>query len=684
MDDHHIAPPDPKLAERVAALEWSVRALMQDLAALRTELRDRDRDQGRERGYRPNPTPPPAPRVGMYAPPTGGTPFSPRPEEPPRRDGGAHGPGQPQRPSSFWTGADLESLLGRYGMLALGGLTALAAVGIFIRWAMAHVVIGPEVRVALGLVAAFALGAAGWRLRPRERTYGNALLGIALAIVHLCAWGAGPTLGIVPAPVALALATLASAALALYAHREDDEVLWCLGFGGAAVAPFVTSRGEGSALVLAGYGLLVMIAGAYSLGERQWRAAHRVTILTAAWYTLVLAAMPRAQGAPAIALAFPFAVAWGGIIPCAGEGMRRARLRGLGVMAALAAITAAARGTGIDWMPALALAGIGFALWLILVEQVAHEPAGALVEGFGREGEATRAADHVDAGLIPVLFVIAALVASPGGTTANAQAARVAVATVGAFAMLGFALRREEQSALRDAAVVATCATAVAGALFIGDVAGDAWGAALVVALGVAFAAMDERAPSGAWQAMATLAMLFAGLFAWSLLGLRPAYRYAPFVEPAALAAMAVSIGWVVLARLAPDGGAVESRVAGATGERLPARALRLVAAAAWTFIWVFAELDHAVSPRVSNVLVVTWMAAVSVWAVWMGRRERLAALRITGLLLAVAAAIRAALGAAMLDETWAQVAGYLVASGFLMGIAWWYRRGAVDDGVAS
>jgi hypothetical protein len=679
MDEHHAAPPDPKLAERVAALEWSVRALMQDLAALRTELRDRDRELGRERGYRPTPTPPPAPRVGSYAPPTSGAPFSARPEGQASESqyGSAHQDAinaTGQRHSAFWTTADLESLLGRYGMLALGGLTALAAVGIFIRWAMAHVVIGPEVRVALGLVAAFALGAAGWRLRPRERTYGNALLGIALAIVHLCAWGAGPTLGIVPAPVALALATLASAALAVYAHREDDEVLWCLGFGGAAVAPFVTSRGEGSALVLAGYGLLVMIAGAYSLGERQWRAAHRVTILTAAWYTLVLAAMPRAQGAPAIAVAFPFAVAWGGIIPCAGEGMRRARLRGLGVMAALAAITAAARGTGIDWMPALALAGIGFALWLILVEQVAHEAAGAVIEGFG--AEATRMADAIDAGAIPVLFVIAALAASPWTPDTSAQVTRIAVATVGAAAMLGFAMRRDEHTTLRDAAVVATCATAVAGALFIGDIAGDAWGAALVVALGVAFAAMDERAPSGAWQAMATLAMLFAGLFAWSLLGLRPAYRYVPFASSAALAAMAVSIGWVVLARMAPDGGAVESRVAGATGERLPARALRLVAAAAWTFLWVFAELDHAVSPRVSNVLVVTWMAAVSVWAVWMGRRERLAALRITGLLLAVAAAIRAALGAAMLDETWAQVAGYLVASGFLMGIAWWYRTG--------
>ncbi|MHB1265171.1 MAG: DUF2339 domain-containing protein [Gemmatimonadaceae bacterium] len=675
MDDH-IAPPDPKLAERVAALEWSVRALTQDLAALRTELRDRAAAPGTAGTARPytgpTPTPPPPPRVGSYAPPTTGAPFSPRPADPGPREV------PPRRPAATWSGADLESLLGRYGMLALGGLTALSAVGIFIRWAVAHVVIGPELRVALGLIAALALGIAGWRLRPRERTYGNALLGIALAIVHLCAWGAGPTLGIVPAPVALALATLASAALAVYAHREDDETLWCLGFGGAAVAPFVTSRGEGQAIVLAAYGALVMIAGAYSLGERQWRAAHRVTLLSAAWYTLVLAAMPRAQGAPAIALAFPFAIAWGGIIPCAGDGMRRARLRGLGVMAALAAITAAARGTGLDWMPALALAGIGFALWLILVEQVAHEPAGALVEGFGPD--AARTADYVDAGLVPVLFVIAALVASPWGAATNEQVTRVAVATVGAAAMLGFALRREEGTSLRDAAVVATCATAVAGALFIGDITGDAWGATLIAALAVAFATMDGRAPSGAWQAMATLAMLFAGLFAWSLLGLRPAYRYAPFIEPAALAALAVSIGWVVLARLAPDGGAVESRAAGASGGRLPARSLRLIAAAAWTFIWVFAELDHAVSPRVSNVLVVTWTAAVSVWAVWMGRRERLAALRITGLLLAVAAAIRAALGAAMLDETWAQVAGYLVASGFLMGIAWWYRRGAAAD----
>ncbi|HEY0996217.1 MAG TPA: hypothetical protein VGD77_09525, partial [Gemmatimonadaceae bacterium] len=119
MDDHS-APPglnDPRLAERVAALEWSVRALMQDLAALRTELRDRDRAAASAAstpgtgagGPRPAPATSPRPnfppRVGSYAPPTGGAPFTPRPDP-------AGAPDAPPRPASFWTGADLESLLG--------------------------------------------------------------------------------------------------------------------------------------------------------------------------------------------------------------------------------------------------------------------------------------------------------------------------------------------------------------------------------------------------------------------------------------------------------------------------------------------------------------------------------------------------------------------------------------------
>jgi len=35
-------------------------------------------------------------------------------------------------------------------------------------------------------------------LRRRERSFGDSLLGLSLAIVHVCAWQAGPALHLVP------------------------------------------------------------------------------------------------------------------------------------------------------------------------------------------------------------------------------------------------------------------------------------------------------------------------------------------------------------------------------------------------------------------------------------------------------------------------------------------------------
>src|SRR3954468_9988642 len=63
---------------------------------------------------------------------------------------------------------DLETLIGRYGMLGLATLLALAAIGTFVSWAVAHGLLGPTPRVALGLIAAAGIGAAGLKLRPRS------------------------------------------------------------------------------------------------------------------------------------------------------------------------------------------------------------------------------------------------------------------------------------------------------------------------------------------------------------------------------------------------------------------------------------------------------------------------------------------------------------------------------------
>ena len=93
---------------------------------------------------------------------------------------------------------DLETLVGRYGMLALATLLALAAVGTFVGWAIAHGLLGPVPRVVLGLAAAAGIAVFGVRLRSRERSFGDSLLGLSLAIVHVCAWQAGPALHLVP------------------------------------------------------------------------------------------------------------------------------------------------------------------------------------------------------------------------------------------------------------------------------------------------------------------------------------------------------------------------------------------------------------------------------------------------------------------------------------------------------
>ncbi|HEV8497067.1 MAG TPA: DUF2339 domain-containing protein, partial [Gemmatimonadaceae bacterium] len=140
---------------------------------------------------------------------------------------------------------DVERLLGRYGMLGIAVMAAVAAVGTFLSWAISHgyLALGPGARVTAGLVFAAAIATWGLRLRRTERSFGSSMLGLALVIVQVCAYAAGPSFHLVPTVVAFAGATAASRALALFAHGEADEPLWCVGFGGAAIAPFVTSDG---------------------------------------------------------------------------------------------------------------------------------------------------------------------------------------------------------------------------------------------------------------------------------------------------------------------------------------------------------------------------------------------------------------------------------------------------------
>src|ERR671929_371501 len=120
--------------------------------------------------------------------------------------------------------------------------------------------------------------AVGYRLRAHGAVpYGNVLLALALAIVHVDAWAAGPRLQIIPPVLALGIAAVASIALAALALSSREELLFSVGLGGALLAPFVTSSGRSNVVLLLSYGWLVIASGLFALRGHEWRISARLT-----------------------------------------------------------------------------------------------------------------------------------------------------------------------------------------------------------------------------------------------------------------------------------------------------------------------------------------------------------------------------------------------------------------------
>jgi hypothetical protein len=609
----------PSLEARVSALEWEVRQLRAQLIRAR-----------------------PSAEASQVAP---SPPISTQVVE-----ARLAAPAQSVRVATETPLRDLETLVGRYGMLGLATLLALAAIGTFVSWAIAHGLLGPTTRVVLGLVAAAAIAAAGLKLRPRSRSFGDGLLALALAAVHVCAWAAGPSLGLVPAPLALGFSAAASVALGAFALLQADEPLWCVGFGGASVAPFVTSTGQGTAPMLAAYGVAVLVAGASGLGARPWFVAGRVFAAGATLFTVALLAMPASQNAPLFALGLPLVAAAFAVLPFARGEVLRPRLRTMGLLAAWSALRLAA--VPLPWMgPVGAAIAIGIAgcAWLALLEFADGEPTGRLLDGLieVEDGPATWA----DGGLLPALF-LAAL-----GVALQVDAAPAfGIATV---VLLASAARRSE--GLRDALAASTWAAAMVATWITTRTiptlaaASLAWASVIVLWLGLWI-------PTPSWSRTSRISLTGAALWALSLVSMRPAYAFVPFATLESAAAFAVLAAWA-------------AALHAARSEDESSRVTARVGLVAFAFLWGHQELVHAISPSTSSLLLIGYYAATSVAFVGWGRARRSARLRRIGLGLGVIAALLAVRGAWNLPSAGARIVAYLVVSIFLLGIAWWYRQ---------
>ncbi len=632
---------DPSIEARLAKLERQIAALSDELTLLRAELR----------GAEP-PTSSAAPVLR---------------EEPARSAATAR---------AALTGQDVERLLGRYGMLILAVLAAVAAVGTFLSWAISHgyIVLGPAARIAVGLIAAAGIAAWGLHLRPRERSFGSSMLGLALVMVLVCAYAAGAAFQLVPAWVAFAASAALSWALAIFAHRENDEPLWCVGFGGAAAAPFVTSDESGGVYLLAAYATTLLLASCYAVRGRSWVIAWRVFYAASAILVLTGAFDARAGSTPAFiaAYAVPFIVAAAGVLPSAPASHSRGALRWMAVIALIAsAMNGFAQPAAVweRWSLLLAMLA-GFGAWMLLIDIAATTPQSSI---FAEHAGSAPILDWFDAALLPVFFALRAL----GAATILAHVAPLTAAFAVVLAL--FASRRPVSSA-RDASAFAAVLFAIGT---IGELHLESPLARISAAIVVALAtfAMHRAKPSLSWLAMGVGITIIAALACVDALLQRPAYVFTPFATNASAAALVMTLGLVAVRRFWRELRVATRTAMGTRDEwRYAGFARGLVVAVTrapwvWVFVWALIELAMAFSPSTSTLLLVAYFAATAVTCVAAGRVRRKPRTRQAGLALGVTAAVTAVYGASTYFDFGARIVAYLVTSAFLLGIAYWYRR---------
>lgn len=286
-----------RLEARLARVEEDLRNLLHALEAARS--RDPDvvsRMSGPERAAVSDPPPPStsAPAIPAATP------------EEPQPDAAADG--------KRWSipGRDLEAWFGENGLLVVGVLALVAAVGFLLKHAFDQGWISPAVRVLSGLLVG--LGTAGYGERAQRRglhRFGAALVGAGAAIAYLAVWAAAGPYAFVSSGIGIMALAVISGLVLASAWRSDEPYLAAMAATGAFLAPFTLGDPAGSADLLLGYAGLVSVAVGLVAARRDWRLTFAIVLAgfigTAAVVTgradvAWLGACVAALGAGAIAL----------------------------------------------------------------------------------------------------------------------------------------------------------------------------------------------------------------------------------------------------------------------------------------------------------------------------------------------------------------------------------------------
>jgi uncharacterized membrane protein len=591
----------------------------------------------RDAGGRPATAGQSAAPSGVSGPARPGVPPRPRPE--------------PSRiPTSPNDSVDLETWVGRYGMIGFAVLILLMGIGTFLSWAIRNDIITPAGRVVLGLMAAAAFTAAGFWLRSRDTVkFGNVLLAIALAIVHLCSWSAGPRLHLVPDAVALGFAALASIALAALALADEDETLFVVGVGGALLAPFVTATGRSSGPLTLIYGWVVITTGLFSMRGREWRVAAKLMGFAGALYAGV-GLVGAEWNHTTDRLTPPFfalACVWSAALFALDE-YRNGLVRAYLITMAIALLVAASQVAGsthpMEVAP-LALAGTVSAYWIL--RPLSTELAEWLLDGV----------------VLPIAFLATALLAAGGLSAPNG----VAITLIWGGASAAAALMNEQERRGPHYLVFGLTTLAAVAYQLKDDQLLLGLG---LVAHGVAMIFLMRKERAQLVSIPIALALISALTHARDLIAERPAYVSNPFVNPGAILLLLTLIAWWRFF----DAMATTSFRAGVEPDETWQRFARVFLPVA-LFFWGLLELSSTVSYDVATALVTLYFAVVGVGSINFGRVREIPLVRHVGLALCVIAALLALGRTSRLDSGGLKAATFVIVSLFLLAVAYWYRK---------
>lgn len=131
-------------------------------------------------------------------------------------------------------GLDLEFWLGGRGLLLIGVVALVVAVGFFVEYSIEQGWLGPAVRVLLGAAVGMAAVVVGERVRARGyRIYGLWVAAGGFSAIYVSIWAAATLYSLVGSPIALALmVSVVSMAAAMGWRRASQSFVALAAFGG--------------------------------------------------------------------------------------------------------------------------------------------------------------------------------------------------------------------------------------------------------------------------------------------------------------------------------------------------------------------------------------------------------------------------------------------------------------------